>query len=127
MTTDDPISTAMNDEPLASESMPQQADGASVDSARTLAVPSDTSVTLLSESKGSVDGIANYAVCGWAWDPARPSGIAELELLIDGRVASRFLARRYRHDLLQAGIGTGEHGFDIGLPLTRSMDCRISS
>ncbi len=53
---------------------------------------------------------------GWAQDVVAPEAPVELELLCDGQPVLRFLANRYREDLRAAGLGSGCHAFELGLP-----------
>jgi hypothetical protein len=71
--------------------------------------------------KGFVDRAFNGRLYGWCAVAGRPDPVP-LELLLDGRVAARFHADRYREDLEKAGIGSGRHGFELdlsGLPVTQ--------
>jgi hypothetical protein len=61
--------------------------------------------------KGSLDGVIDGLVSGWAVDVASPTAPVELEILINGELVGRALSDRYREDLVVAGIGSGRHGF----------------
>ena len=64
--------------------------------------------------EGFVDGVWGGGLYGWCSLTRSPEPVA-LELLIDDQVALRFLADRFRQDLLDAGFGNGCHGFFINL------------
>ncbi len=61
--------------------------------------------------RGDVDVASHDIVEGWAWDPDRPDASVSLVVLAGGAVLGRCLANRFRHDLLEAGIGDGRHAF----------------
>lgn len=66
--------------------------------------------------RGNVDGIHGTAILGWAQDADAPHDTLEVEVTEGNRLVSRGLADRMRPDLHEAGIGNGNHGFEIALP-----------
>jgi hypothetical protein len=65
--------------------------------------------------RGSLDESSRLRLRGWAQDVSTPEIPVELELLLNGQVAGRFLANRYREDLRVAGLGSGCHAFEFSL------------
>lgn len=65
---------------------------------------------------GHFDRLCGRAVVGWAWDPARPSAILGVRVLVDGAVVAEGQAGLYRPDLEDAGIADGARSFSIPLP-----------
>ena len=65
---------------------------------------------------GALDGASAQRVHGWAQDQAHPDAPVCLDVLVDGQQVAQVLANAFRADLLAAGIGDGQHGFDIRLP-----------
>jgi hypothetical protein len=67
----------------------------------------------------AVTGLVEYAgtasVIGWAYDPESPSGRLEITV----RIRDEFLASGFadinRKDLFSAGMGDGQHGFNIDI------------
>jgi GT2 family glycosyltransferase/glycosyltransferase involved in cell wall biosynthesis len=68
---------------------------------------------------GFIDEAHRARISGWIWDPQRPDERIELELLDDNRPLMRVVARDYRSDLREAGIGDGQYAFAI--PLSEAM------
>ena len=65
---------------------------------------------------GGVDLVDANRVVGWAQNMLQPQTPVRIEIFIDGVVVANALADRYREDLRRAGIGIGEHGFEVALP-----------
>jgi hypothetical protein len=63
---------------------------------------------------GVIDGIAGGCLYGWCCLTAVADPVA-LDLLVDNRPVLTVLADQFRQDLLDAGFGTGHHGFSIDL------------
>jgi hypothetical protein len=64
--------------------------------------------------EGLIEGMADRRLNGWC----RLTGVADpvmLELLVDGQAVLAFPADLFRQDLLDAGFGTGHHGFSVDL------------
>jgi hypothetical protein len=73
--------------------------------------------------EGVIDGVTGGSLYGWC----RLTGIADpvaLELFADDRPVLSFAADVFRQDLLDAGFGTGNHGFYVDL---RTLDLRPES
>jgi O-antigen biosynthesis protein len=65
---------------------------------------------------GFVDCADWNEIGGWCFDPALPNVPLVVEIVHDGQLICRFEANRFRADLVEAGAGTGNHGFSIRLP-----------
>ena len=65
--------------------------------------------------EGHFDDLDLRGVSGWAYDSNNPNLRLDVEVLIDGRVAGRVTANNHRSDLLEAGIGDGQHSFVLRL------------
>jgi hypothetical protein len=50
-------------------------------------------------------------VAGWAWDSNQPTTPVSVDIYVDGTLAGTAQADTFRQDLLDAGIGDGNHGF----------------
>jgi D-alanine transfer protein len=72
--------------------------------------------TAPADDLGTLDGIADGRISGWAWDPDNPDRPVTVELLADGHLVLAVVADELRDDLAQAGKGNGRHGFDIPVP-----------
>jgi hypothetical protein len=64
--------------------------------------------------RGVIDGVTGGRLYGWCCLTAVAEPVA-LDLLVDGQPVLAFLADVFRQDLLDAGFGTGHHGFSIDL------------
>jgi hypothetical protein len=71
--------------------------------------------------RGSLELAAHTLVAGWAF-AGEGAGPVALAVLVNGAVAGRFVADRYRPDLAAAGIGDGCHAFFFRLPEDLSPD-----
>ena len=63
---------------------------------------------------GVIDGVTGGCLYGWCCLTAVAEPVA-LDLLVDDQPVLTFLADVFRQDLLDAGFGTGHHGFSIDL------------
>ena len=83
----------------------------------------------LPQLRGRLELATAERLSGWVMDPAAPGQEVRLALLVDGAECGRFVARTWRGDLEQAGIGDGRHGFAItipgGLPAERGHEVRL--
>jgi hypothetical protein len=71
---------------------------------------------------GRVDGMRNGKVYGWAFNSDEPDEHLEIKVSRGGVVIATSLANSLRKDLPDAGIGNGDHAFDIALsPATSSF------
>lgn len=66
---------------------------------------------------GSVDLLEKNMVVGWAYMPTDPYQPVQLEILINDKPIGTIAADIFREDLLDAGIGTGNHAFAFTFPL----------
>jgi hypothetical protein len=64
---------------------------------------------------GYLDTAQRTAIVGWAYEPDEPNRSIWLEAVIDDAPPIRFLANFFRHDLVEAGFGTGRYGFTLQL------------
>ena len=55
-------------------------------------------------------------IAGWAWDANQPTTPVSVDIYVDGALVSTTQAATFRQDLLNAGIGDGNHGFSIATP-----------
>jgi GT2 family glycosyltransferase/glycosyltransferase involved in cell wall biosynthesis len=62
---------------------------------------------------GNIDRIDYDEISGWAWDPERPNESIDIEILDDGEVVLQIPADQFRADLVDAGTGSGRHGFSV--------------
>jgi hypothetical protein len=71
---------------------------------------------------GHEEGTVEHGNCeqlqGWAWDPSRPSARVEVEFWRSGTKLGEETANWFRPDLLEAGIGDGQHAFVFVFPTT---------
>ncbi|WP_298264753.1 hypothetical protein [Acidocella sp.] len=66
--------------------------------------------------QGYVDGLdAHWHVVGWARPLRGGDERVIVELVENGRVVARETAMRFRGDLVDAGIGDGKYGFQLGI------------
>jgi hypothetical protein len=63
---------------------------------------------------GVIDGVSGGCLYGWCCLTNVADPVA-LDLLVDGQPVLAFVADVFRQDLLDAGFGTGHHGFSIDL------------
>ncbi|QDG76715.1 hypothetical protein [Labrenzia sp. PHM005] len=78
-------------------------------------------LTPLSTQKGALDAIEGPNLRGWACDMDQPNEAATLVLLLNNEVALEFKADRYRPDLEDLGMGSGNHGFEIAVPNAKQL------
>jgi hypothetical protein len=65
--------------------------------------------------RGAVDNVGAEKIYGWAWHPDHPAERLRIEVRLGGRVALTARADFARPDLPAAGIGDGNHAFEIKL------------
>lgn len=63
--------------------------------------------------RGFVESLAEHQARGWAYDDAAPGRQLRVTAHLDGVPVASAVADLPRPDLLQAGIGTGDHGFTL--------------
>ncbi len=64
-------------------------------------------VVLDGDAQLAADGVLQ----GWCWNPKRPTERLVVEILINERIVSTFVASRFREDLPGRNIGDGYYGF----------------
>jgi hypothetical protein len=72
---------------------------------------------------GIIERLQDFCLLGWSRLTASADPVA-LELSADGRPVLAFQADLFRPDLLEAGYGTGHHGFKLDL---RGLNLRPGS
>jgi hypothetical protein len=70
--------------------------------------------------EGTIDGVREGRLHGWCRLSHSIKPVA-LHVLVDERKVLSLLADNFRQDLLQAGIGRGNHGFSIALQALRAQ------
>lgn len=65
--------------------------------------------------RGAVDNVGAEKIYGWAWHPDRPDERLRIEARIAGRAVLQARADFARPDLVPAGIGDGNHAFELRL------------
>jgi hypothetical protein len=65
--------------------------------------------------RGAVDNVGARKIYGWAWYPDRPDERLTIEVRLGKEVMITSIADFARTDLPQAGIGDGNHAFEIEL------------
>lgn len=79
--------------------------------------PGESSVNSgISLARGHVDTVSGSRIVGWCWHPMDPSRHVQIAALVDGAVVARGTADEVRGDLLNAGIGEGDHAFSLNMP-----------
>ena len=66
--------------------------------------------------RGNIDIVDLRQVAGWAQDDSQPDLPVSLLILDNDELIGRVLASRYRSDLREAGIGSGQHSFEFQFP-----------
>jgi T5SS/PEP-CTERM-associated repeat protein len=66
--------------------------------------------------KGCLDRVTREQISGWAFNMDSPDTPVRLLVLDRGLAIGEAVARYYRADLEEAGIGTGWHSFDLTIP-----------
>ncbi|WP_421830342.1 hypothetical protein [Larkinella sp.] len=71
-------------------------------------------------SNGNYEGNFEGADCGnlggWVYDRNNPNAPITVEVVANGQVVGSFSAANFRQDLLNAGKGNGQHGFNFAPP-----------
>jgi hypothetical protein len=68
--------------------------------------------------EGMIDGVSGGSLHGWCRLTGDTDPVA-LDLLVDDRLRTSFVADIFRQDLLDAGFGSGHHGFTVDLAKLR--------
>ncbi|WNC71295.1 glycosyltransferase family 4 protein [Thalassotalea psychrophila] len=66
---------------------------------------------LNSSLKGYIDCVSSGFIRGWVYNKNKPKEHIDYSIELDGKIISFSTAYDYRKDLIDAGIGNGEHGF----------------
>ena len=74
---------------------------------------------------GRVELVSGRKIEGWACDRAAACARVEVEVLCDGVRVGGGRADRYRMDLQLAGVGDGQHGFDIRCESNLTADLQV--
>ena len=74
---------------------------------------------------GHVDRIVDGKLRGWAMVVDQPKVKAKVHLRVDGKVLASATANKMRKDLVAAGIGDGQHGFELAIHRSISKDSNI--
>lgn len=73
-------------------------------------------ITSLKKPFGIIDGVSDYRIWGWAWNPQHPQKEMLIDVIFDReseKPPTQVVANRYRQDLYEAGFGDGCYGFEI--------------
>src|SRR5450759_2990849 len=70
----------------------------------------------LAQSNGYHDVADCTRISGWAWDASQPTTPISVDIYDGSTLIATALAGNFRQDLLDAGIGDGNHGFEITTP-----------
>ncbi len=75
------------------------------------------SVTCATPSfNGFFDSANCGTVAGWAWDANQPNSPINVDVYDGSTLIATVLAANFRQDLLNAGLGNGNHGFSFSTP-----------
>jgi hypothetical protein len=83
---------------------------------------SDIVLSPLGSLRGLLDFGSHQRVSGWAQDEANGERRVGLLISVNGTPVGSALANRYRSDLVEAGMGSGHHGFELVLPAVLSTE-----
>jgi len=65
---------------------------------------------------GSIDGVDDQHIFGWAWDSQRPNTPLTVDIYVDDTKLAAVSADQFRPDLRDASIGDGKHAFALPSP-----------
>ncbi len=68
--------------------------------------------------EGRIDTVMGAVLIGWAYNQSNSQDSVAILVMCENRVVGKGLANHFRQDLLDGGIGSGEHGFAIKLDLS---------
>lgn len=77
--------------------------------------PTDRPKATQATIQGAVDNVGAEKIYGWAWHPGHPEERLRIEARLRDQVAVGARADFARADLPQAGIGDGNHAFELRL------------
>ncbi|MFV3126357.1 glycosyltransferase family 2 protein [Niveispirillum sp. KHB5.9] len=66
--------------------------------------------------QGNVDNVLGAVIRGWCWQPGWPARHVRVQAVIDGQVVATAMADEMRGDLINAGVGDGDHAFNLRMP-----------
>src|SRR5262249_42418860 len=69
-----------------------------------------------SAPEGHLDEVDGESIAGWAWDRNRPWPPCKVDIYDGQTLLATVEAKTFRQDLLDAGIGSGQHGFVYAIP-----------
>jgi hypothetical protein len=76
--------------------------------------------TFSPQLRGAIDVADRTRIAGWVHDPLSPDEMLEVQLFIDGQLASSGRAGDRRDDLVEAGVTAGpNHGFSFEVSTLR--------
>lgn len=65
---------------------------------------------------GHIDRITNGSIAGWAASRNDPNGSVKIRIYLDAVLSAEGLASGDRPDLIAAGHGNGQHGYELPVP-----------
>ena len=82
--------------------------------------PQTLSCTAVGVPTPKYNGYLDVADCthiaGWAWDANQPTSPISVDVYDGNTKIATLLANNFRQDLFTAGMGNGNHGFDLATP-----------
>ena len=72
--------------------------------------------------EGVLDFLAGTTIGGWAWHTGWPTKRISVIVKHRGKPVTSVVADGFRHDLFEAGIGDGSHGFTVDLAAAAGLD-----
>lgn len=72
--------------------------------------------------EGVLDFLAGATIGGWAWHTGWPTKRIAVIVKHNGKPVTSVVADGFRHDLFEAGVGDGAHGFTIDLAAVAGLD-----
>jgi hypothetical protein len=68
--------------------------------------------------QGFHDGADCNSIFGWAWDSSHPDATISVDIYSDNMFITTVPADQFRQDLLNAGVGNGQHAFNLATPMS---------
>jgi GT2 family glycosyltransferase len=65
---------------------------------------------------GCIDTAMGSTIRGWCWNPDTPEAHILIRAMVDGEIVQEAVASEERGDLVDAGIGQGDHAFTLEMP-----------
>ena len=66
--------------------------------------------------QGNVDNVLGTVIRGWCWQPGHPDLHVRVQAVIGDQIVATAVADQLRGDLINAGIGQGDHAFNLRMP-----------